>query len=173
MPHDTIDLREERKRVWAEAWALTENWGLGDDGKRVLFDNLLRKMNVLDDKIRAGVAYKKAIEHRTVSGNVAYLQASAGIPADGIVGPRTAAVLTGATAAQMFRFDVGESIRPVCPCGYSDECPIHCDNGHETGDCPSHERRQMDAEYSQLRDLWVKTGDTDYLELMLECVYSE
>lgn len=25
--------------------------------------------------------------------------------------------------------------RSVCPCGYAEECPVHCGNGHETAEC--------------------------------------
>lgn len=26
-----------------------------------------------------------------------------------------------------------------CPCGYSEECAIHCGYGHYTGDCPPYD----------------------------------
>lgn len=29
--------------------------------------------------------------------------------------------------------------RPVCPCGYADECAVHCGSGHANGSCPEHE----------------------------------
>lgn len=60
--------------------------------------------------------------------------------------------------------------RSVCPCGYAEECAVHCGDGHETGDCPSHERKQAEADYREMRKLWIKTGDTDYLALMTECM---
>jgi len=29
-----------------------------------------------------------------------------------------------------------ETAAGACPCGYTDECPVHCGSGHESGQCP-------------------------------------
>lgn len=136
MPREVLDLREERKRVWAEAWALTENWGLGNNGARVLFDNLMREMGELDRKIQAGIVYKEALSRVLRPSDSVYLQATTSALSSGR--PFNSAVLTGATTAQMRK-----SLIPVAD------------------------------SYTEARNLWVETGDLDYLELMKEYVRDE